>query len=56
MIIEQVLMRAMKTLGGLTRGHGMTNTTTSEWIPCTQSCIPLWEALEDLSQLTKISS
>ena len=49
MTIEQVLMRAMKTSGGLTRGRGMTNSTISEWIHCTQLCIPLCEALEDFT-------
>ena len=49
MTIEQVLMRAMKTIGGLTRGRGMTNSTISEWIHCTQLCIPLCEALEEFT-------
>jgi hypothetical protein len=49
MTIEQVLMRSMKTTGGLTRGHGMTNITISEWIHGTHLCIPLCEALEDFT-------
>lgn len=32
MTIEQVLMRAMKSYGGLTRGRGMSNNVLSRWI------------------------
>ena len=32
MTIEQVLMRSMKTSGGLTRGRGLTDSVLSRWI------------------------
>ena len=36
MTIEQVLMRAMKTSGGLTRGRGLTDSVLSRWVPSTE--------------------
>ncbi len=32
LIIEQVLMRSVKTIGGLTRGRGMTDAQRSIWL------------------------
>lgn len=49
MTIEQVLMRAMKTTGGLTRGRRITDSTLSQWVGAVPLCIPICEALEELS-------
>lgn len=32
MTIEQTLMRSMKTIGGLTHGRGITDTTLTKWV------------------------
>jgi hypothetical protein len=49
MTIEQVLMRAMKTTGGLTRGRGITDSTLAQWVCAVPLCIPMCEAVEELS-------
>lgn len=49
MTIEQVLMRAMKTTGGLTRGRRITDSTLAQWVGAVPLCIPICEALEELS-------
>lgn len=32
MTIEQTLIRSMKTIGGLTHGRGITDSTLNKWI------------------------
>ena len=38
LVIEQVLMRSLKTSGGLTRGRGMTELQQIIWILSTPAC------------------
>ena len=38
MTIEQVLMRAMKVSGGLTRGRGITESTLAKWVRALPLC------------------
>ena len=49
MTIEQVLMRAMKTNGGLTRGRQISNSTLGQWVRAVPLCIPMCEALEEIA-------
>ena len=46
MTIEQVLMRAIKTSGGLTRGRGISDSTLAQWVLALPLCVPLHNALE----------
>ena len=47
MTIEQVLMRAMKTSGGLTRGRGLTDSVLSRWVLSMPSCTELNRNFEE---------
>ena len=46
MTIEQVLMRAMKTSGGLTRGRGMTESVVSRWVLGMPGCTEITQHFE----------
>ena len=39
----------MKTTGGLTRGRRITDSTLAQWVGAVPLCIPICEALEELS-------
>ena len=41
MTIEHVLMRAMKSSGGITRGRGLIDSALSRWVLGKPSCIEL---------------
>lgn len=56
MIIEQSLMRAMKTQGGLTQGRGLIDSSLARWISSMSSCIPVCNALEDFTGIRSSSS
>ena len=47
MAIEQVLMRAMKTSGGLVHGRGMTDAVLNRWILAMTGCTELTNRLEE---------
>ncbi|VDI23197.1 Hypothetical predicted protein [Mytilus galloprovincialis] len=49
LIIEQVLMRCIKTTGGLTRGRGMTDAQRSLWILSMPQCIQMNEAMQQVT-------
>lgn len=49
MTIEQVLMRAIKTSGGLTRGRGITDSTLTRWVLALPLCVPICNALEEFA-------
>lgn len=51
MTIEQVLMRAMKTHGGLTSGRGITDSVLAKWIGGASVSIIICSALEDFAGL-----
>lgn len=46
MTIEQVLMRSMKTTGGLTHGRGLSESTLSKWVSSIPATLPFSEQLE----------
>ncbi|KAB0797138.1 hypothetical protein PPYR_08132 [Photinus pyralis] len=56
MIIEQELMRRMKTSGGLTHGRGITDSTLSRWISGMPQCLQVSEALENFSGVITLTS
>jgi len=49
LIIEQVLMRALKTSGGLTRGRGMTDNQRSLWVLSMPACSEMNAAVQELT-------
>ena len=46
LMIEQVLMRSVKTSGGLTRGRGMTETQRLLWVMSMSACAEVNRALQ----------
>ena len=44
MTIQHVLMRAMITTAGLTRGWQISNFTLGQWVRAVPLCIPMYEA------------
>ena len=49
LMIEQVLMRSVKTSGGLTRGRGMTETQRLLWVMSMSACAEVNRALQELT-------
>ena len=49
LIIEQVLMRSMKTSGGLTRGRGMNENQRLTWVMAMPSCAEFNRTMQKLS-------
>lgn len=49
LIIEQVLMRSIKTHGGLTRGKGMTETQRLLWVLSMPACANINDAMQKFS-------
>lgn len=49
LIIEQVLMRSLKTSGGLTRGRGMTEQQRLIWLLSTPACAETNRAMQELT-------
>ncbi|XP_039283254.1 uncharacterized protein LOC120351138 isoform X2 [Nilaparvata lugens] len=52
MCIEQCLMRPMKSVGGLTHGRGMNESTVNKWILGTPYFIKINEALEEFLDIS----
>lgn len=51
LLIEQVLMRSVKTTGGLTRGHGMSESQRITWLLSTPICAEVNMALQDYTSV-----
>ena len=49
MTLEQVLMRAIKTSGGLTGGLGISESTLARWIQELPLTVLLWNSLENFA-------
>ena len=49
LVTEQVLMRSLKTRGGLTRGRGMTESVRQQWVYGMHACVAIHEALISLT-------
>ena len=56
MIIEQVLMRSIKTTGGLTRGTGMTESQRLMWLPSTPAYAQVNCTMQELTEVSYTSS
>ncbi|CAG2256701.1 unnamed protein product [Mytilus edulis] len=48
-MIEQVLMRSVKTAGGLTRGRGMGESQRSQWLLSMPACADMNQAIQELT-------
>ncbi|PIK40129.1 hypothetical protein BSL78_23030 [Apostichopus japonicus] len=48
LVIEQVLMRSLKTTGGLTRGRGMTDAERARWILSMPACADMNNAMQEV--------
>ena len=44
-VIEQVLMRSLKSRGGLTRGRGMTESVRQQWVYSLHACAAIHDAM-----------
>ena len=49
LIIEQVLMRSVKTTGGLTRGRGMSETQHLVWLMSMPACADINNSMQNLT-------
>ena len=56
MINEQVLMRTVKTRGGLTRGRGFSEKSLARWIGFMPSCIEVSQAIEQYCDVRTVTS
>eukprot|EP00795_Rhopilema_esculentum_P011181 gene11182-biopygen2781 len=56
LIIEQVLMRSLKTSGGLTRGRGMSETQRLIWLLSMPATAEINEAMQEFTEVTFSSS
>jgi len=56
LVIEQVLMRSLKSHGGLTHGRGLTESVRLTWIHSMHSCADIHCAMTKLTQLPHTST
>ncbi|VDI45288.1 Hypothetical predicted protein [Mytilus galloprovincialis] len=49
LVIEQVLMRSLKTTGGMTRGRGMSEGQRAQWILSMPDCAEMNNALQEFT-------
>ena len=56
MTIEQVLLRSIKTSGGLTRGCGISESTLAQWVLALPLCVPMCISLEKYAGITPATS
>ena len=54
--IEQVMMRSIKSRGGLTRGTGLTESVCQQWIYSMHRCAGVHEAMTTLTNLKHMTS
>ena len=54
--IEQVLMRSLKTSGGMTQGRGITDSTLTKWVHGLPHCLRFCGALEQFSGVVTAKS
>ena len=50
-IIEQFLMRMLKTTGGMTHDSGITDSTLTKWVHALPGCVPVCDALEKFTSV-----
>ena len=56
LFIEQVVMRSIKSRGGLTRGRGFTESTRHQWVHAAHQCVVIHEAMTLISKSTLANS
>ncbi|XP_073243634.1 uncharacterized protein [Porites lutea] len=56
LIIEQVLMRSVKTTGGLTRGRGMSETQRLVWLMSMPACADINNSMQNLTGTNFLTS
>jgi hypothetical protein len=56
MVIEQSLMKGIKSIGGLTHGRGITENTLMRWATCGPICSEVTEAIEVFTSTHYVSS
>lgn len=54
--IEQVLMRSLKSAGGLTRGRGMAESQRATWILSMPACAEINNSMQELTSARRLSS
>ena len=55
-VIEQVLMRSLKSRGGLTTGRGMTTSLRQQWVYSMHACAAIHDAMTSLTGKHHITS
>lgn len=56
LVIEQMLMGSLKTVGGLTQGRGMTKSQRVLWLFSRPTCCEINEAVQELTDTTYVTS
>jgi len=56
LVIEQVLMRSVKTTGGLTRGRGIGESQRTQWLLSTPACAEINSAIQEVTGTQYCSS
>ncbi len=56
LVIEQTLMRTMKTTGGLTRGRGMAESQRTQWLLSMPACSTVNAAMQQLTEADYVTS
>ena len=56
LMIEQVMMRSIKSRGGLTRGRGFTESTRHQWVHTAHQCAGIHDAMTSTTKLNLDSS
>lgn len=51
LVIEQTLMRSVKTTGGMTRGKGMSEQQRAQWVPSMLACSSINLAMQKVENL-----
>ena len=56
LIIEQVMMRSIKSRGGLTRGRGFAESTRYQWVHTTHECAVAHDTMTSITNSTLANS
>lgn len=56
LVIEQVMMRSIKSRGGLTRGRGLTESVRHQWIFSMHKCAGVHDAMTTMTKLKSTTS
>ena len=56
LVIEQVMMRSIKSRGGLTRGRGLTDSVRHQWIYSMHKCAGIHDAMTTMTKLKSSTS